>query len=89
MKKYIIKTKSVMIEQSLVEANSKKEAFEKVLNGDILAGEGEGGEAVLLNIKTVTKKTNLKDYFIYSDLKEVLEDKYETIQNKFNNRVTI
>ena len=89
MKKYIVKTSSVIIEQSLVEANNKKEAFEKAVDGDILAGEGEGDLPILLNIKTVKDDTNLRDYFAYSDLEDVLVDDYETIKNNFSNRLQI
>ena len=59
MSKYIVVTRSLWTETDLVEANSKAEAFQKVIEGDTLNGYGEGERPELISTKKLSKEDEL------------------------------
>jgi hypothetical protein len=59
MSRYIVVTRSLWTETDLVEANSKAEAFQKVIEGDTLQGYGEGERPELISTKKLNKEDEL------------------------------
>ena len=86
MNRYIVMTKSVWIDTNLVEAKNKKEAFQKVVAGDTIHGQGEGDVPELISTKQVE---NGEEYFAYLDFEKIVEDDYDTIDAKFQSLPTI
>ena len=82
MSRYIVVTRTVMIETELVEAKNKKEAFQKAIDGDVLQGQGEGESRELISTKKVK---NGEEYFAYLGFEQLLEDDYDTVHKNFQN----
>ena len=82
MNRYVVVTRTVMIETELVEAKNKKEAFQKAIDGEVLQGQGEGESRELISTKKVK---NGEEYFAYLGFEKLLEDDYNTIHKNFQN----
>jgi hypothetical protein len=82
MSRYIVVTRTVMIETELVEAKNKKEAFQKAIDGEVLQGQGEGESRELISTKKVE---NGEEYFAYLGFEQLLEDDYDTVHKNFQN----
>jgi hypothetical protein len=82
MSRYIVVTRTVMIETELVEAKNKKEAFQKAIDGEVLQGQGEGESRELISTKKVK---NGEEYFAYLGFEQLLEDDYDTVHKNFQN----
>ena len=82
MNRYVVVTRTVMIETELVEAKNKKEAFQKAIDGEVLQGQGEGESRELISTKKVK---NGEEYFAYLGFEQLLEDDYDTIHKNFQN----
>jgi hypothetical protein len=82
MNRYVVVTRTVMIETELVEAKNKKEAFQKAIDGEVLQGQGEGESRELISTKKVK---NGEEYFAYLGFEKLLEDDCDTIHKNFQN----
>ena len=82
MNRYVVVTRTVMIETELVEAKNKKEAFQKAIDGEVLQGQGEGESRELISTKKVK---NGEEYFAYLGFEQLLEDDYDTVHKNFQN----